>query len=278
MKKLFSIATALCAFTGAYTQYYYNDLMNLQETTELLRVLLKNRIKQVDVAAYEPDGTIVTDFILRQQLNAAEGVMFTYTKSSFSDASILKTVFDKTGNILEVVDSSDGGTTRTSYRYTGTLLTELTSSAQQEAQAKNQQQESRLYQYNEQGTPTGMVKITNGNETLKVEFVPEQNGMIGSEIWYKGKEKVETWYYYYDEQGRLTDVVRFNKKAQQMLPDYLFGYAENGKLTSKVAVQPVTGSFRIWQYTYNAQGLKATESILNKSRKPEGKLEYSYQQ
>ncbi|MCU0375699.1 MAG: hypothetical protein MUF24_10360 [Chitinophagaceae bacterium] len=277
MKKLFCIIAPLVAVANAHTQYYYNDLINLKETNQLLQLLLKNKVKQVEVSAFEPDGSAVTDFVLRQQINQSAGTMLTFSKSSFSDASILLTRYNAQGVVLEVVDSSDGGTTKTTYQYTGGLLTELTSSAQQEAQAKNQQHETRTYTYNEKGQPAGMVKITNGKESLRVTFVAEANGQIGTEVWYKGTEKVETWYYYYDDQGNMTDIVRFNKKAQQMLPDYLFGYNEEGKLTSKVAVQPVTGSFRIWQYAYNAQGLKATESILNKSRKPEGRLEYNYQ-
>ena len=278
MKKLFSIILTFLVTANNYAQYYYNDLVNLQETNQLLQTLLKYKIKQVEVNAFEPDGSAVPDFVLRQQINQNAGTMLTFSKSSFSDASILTTRFNKEGVVLEVVDSSDGGTTKTTYQYNSGMLTELTSSAQQEAQAKNQQRETRTYTYNEKGMPATMVKVTNGQESLKVSFVAEANGQITTEVWYKGTEKVETWYYYYDEQGHLTDIVRFNKKAQQMLPDYLFGYSEDGKLSSKVAVQPVTGSFRIWQYTYNNQGLKAAESILNKSRKPEGRLEYNYQQ
>jgi hypothetical protein len=278
MKKLFSLILTFSITANNHAQYYYNDLLNLQETNQLLQTLLKYKIKQVEVNAFEPDGTAVRDFVLRQQINQNAGTMVTFSKSSFSDASILTTRFNKEGVVLEVVDSSDGGTTKTTYQYNNGMLTELTSSAQQEAQAKNQHRETRTYTYNEQGIPTTMVKVTNGKESLKVSFVAETNGQIATEVWYKGTEKVETWYYYYDEKGHLTDIVRYNKKAQRMLPDYLFGYNEDGKLSSKITVQPVTGSFRIWQYTYNNLGLKAVESILNKNQKLEGRLEYNYQQ
>ena len=88
--------------------------------------------------------------------------------------------------------------------------------------------------------------------------------------------KMETWFYYYDEGNRLTDIVRYNAAAKKMLPDYLFGYDGQSNLSSKVTVQPGTGQFRIWQYKYNEGGLKTEETVLNRQRQPEGRLVYFY--
>ena len=62
-------------------------------------------------------------------------------------------------------------------------------------------------------------------------------------------------YYYYDNDGRLTDIVRYNQKAGRLLPDYVFEY-NSGRLSSMLFVPAGSTDYQKWIYSYDANGLK----------------------
>ena len=82
-----------------------------------------------------------------------------------------------------------------------------------------------------------MLKIMNGTDTTYVRFIPDEKGNIGEEHATRNGEALPIVYYYYDDNNRLTDIVRYNMKAQRLLPDNIFEYREDGKMTSLLAVQ-----------------------------------------
>ena len=110
---------------------------------------------------------------------------------------------------------------------------------------------------------------------MLVIFKPSENGPL-EEAWYYKGYKQETWYYYYDEKGRLTDIARYNPKAKKTLPDYIFEYDEDGDLSQQTVVMPITNFYRVWVYEYQENGLKKAESILKKGKEQEGRIIYSY--
>ncbi len=263
---------------NAFGQYFYTDILNTALNQKTFSTLQKERIKKVNVKAFDAEGDIIDDFILYQEIDAGKRTLTTYSKTNLSDASILQTNYNGTYKPILVSDSSAGATNKTRYIYdTKGLLISMQSQAMQAAQKENVVAEERKYFYNEKGSLDSMLRIKSATDTMVVKFVLEENGLPGEEQWFKRGEKIETWYYYYDSSNRLSDIVRFNTTANQMLPDYLFSYDETGKMTTKVSVTPGTNQFRIWQFLYNERGLKVEEKVLNKQRQPEGKLVYEYQ-
>jgi YD repeat-containing protein len=107
-------------------------------------------------------------------------------------------------------------------------------------------------------------------------FVAAENGRPGEEQWWKGQRRLETYFYYYDEQHRLTDIARFNKRAQRILPDLLFEYHPQGWLAKQVSVQANSNQYRTYRYSYDARGLKVKEEILNKQNQIEAVIFYTY--
>jgi hypothetical protein len=264
-------------YLPAKAQYFYNDILVTNENKLHFENLVSSKVKKVTVKAYQNDGEEIDDFILRQDIDLKGGSITTYSKTTFSDASILKTTFNNNRMPALVLDSAEGASTTTRYIYNNEgWITTMESSSVQPEQKENVVTETRQYFYNSKGMPEKMYRISGGTDTMTVIFTPAENGLPGEEAWYKAGEKIETWFYYYDEKNRLTDIVRYNAAAKKMLPDYLFGYNGDGNLSSKVTVQPGTGQFRIWQYKYNAGGLKTEETVLNKKRQPEGKMVYFY--
>ena len=96
------------------------------------------------------------------------------------------------------------------------------------------------------------------------------------ERWRKKGSLVENYFYYYNEQHKLTDIVRYNAKALRLLPDYLFAYDSNGTLIQLTQVPQGSSNYLVWNYVYAANGLKEKELCFNKQKQPVGRIEYSY--
>ena len=75
---------------------------------------------------------------------------------------------------------------------------------------------------------------------------------------------------------QVTDIVRFNLKAQRMLPDYVFEYDDAGKIISAIQVPQGSADYLIWNYFYNSAGLKIKELCFNKQKQLQGTIEYQY--
>jgi len=259
-------------------QYYFTDILSGADIQSHFSGLAKHKIKKITVNAYDANNEVVDDFILYQEVNANKKQLTTYSKTNLSDASILETLYNDKYFPLQVIDSSEGASTRTYYQYDSKgRLIQLASNSIQQEQAENKVTEKRIYYYSNTLTPDSMHRIKGSRDTMIVKFIPSENGLPGEEQWFKEGKKTETWYYYYDENNRLTDIVRFNAAARKMLPDYLFGYDEQGNMSSRITVQPGTGAFRIWQYQYDARGLKKEEQVRNRNRLVEGRMVYTYQ-
>lgn len=275
MKKLLVFFITTLPLHGLQAQYYYSDIVANAEASLNYQLLKKHGISKVTVSALEADGTAAEGFFLEQDLQGA--TLTTRSRSAFSDASILQSRFDAQARLQYTYDSSVASNNKIQYTYdeAGRLL-RIETQSMQDGQQQYIIGEVRQYVYRGTGTvPVEMQRIA-GKDTLYVRFNADANGLPATETWYKDGRKTEAWYYYYDEAGRISDIVRFSDAAGRMLPDYLFGYNAQGQVTSKVAVQPGTGVFRVWQYYYDARGLKTEETVMNKQRKPEGKLVYTY--
>ena len=84
------------------------------------------------------------------------------------------------------------------------------------------------------------------------------------------------FYYYYDDNKRLTDIVRYNVKARKLLPDYIFTYYAKGQLGSMLFVQEGSTDYNKWIYEYNEKGLRTKETCFTKQKELLGKIEYDY--
>jgi hypothetical protein len=121
-----------------------------------------------------------------------------------------------------------------------------------------------------------MLRIKNRRDTSYVNFKLDENGNVIEEQETRKGVKSDPVYYYYDANNRLTDIVRFNKKANRLLPEYMFEYSPSGQLVQKITVPANSDNYLIWRFQYSNQGLKTKEIIYNKLKKLTGKIEYQY--
>ena len=87
---------------------------------------------------------------------------------------------------------------------------------------------------------------------------------------------IENYYYYYNDKNWLTDIVRYNNKAKKMLPDFLYEYDTEGRVSKMIQVIAGGTNYNIWVYTYNSLGLKEKEVCYDKKKQLLGTVEYLY--
>ena len=263
--------------TQAQAQYFYNDILANKQAKENFLLLKTNEIKRVTVTSTDPDGMPTEGFAILQQINSKKNEMVTSTQSTISPVSIFSSSFTPTGNLLASQDSTENAVSQTTYSYgENDNLQKVTSQTHEPEKSVIKFSENRLYSF-DGSRPTSMIRIKNRKDTLKVEFIAEEHGLVGEERWIEKGKTIETYYYYYDANGRLTDIAHFNKTARRILPDYIFEYDTKGRITSMDAIVTGTNQYRNWRYSYDARGLKIKEIIYNKDKRAEGKVLYNYE-
>ncbi len=268
-----------CLVTKAHAQYYYNDILGNKQARDNYLLLKKNNIKKVTVTSSDPDGTPTEGFAILQEINASKNEMTTSTKSSMNPISILRTTYLSNNYPSATKDSTEASVSLTTYTYSDkneSNLSVIFSSTHEPEKSAIKFSEERHYSF--EGTlPKSMWRIKNGKDSLQVLFFTEEHGRIGEERWMQKGKLIETYYYYYDTNNHLTDIVRYNAKAKRLLPEYTFEYDELGRIMGMNAFISGTNQYRTWRYTYDDRGLKEKEVIFNKYKQIEGKIIYNYE-
>ncbi len=259
-----------------YSQYYFNDVLATQVSNDQYKLIRANKIKKVTALSYEPDNTVAEGFKLEQEisldgkkiiLNAITSGGKQETTTNQYDLNRLK----RTQSISNRIDS------RTEYTYTEKGLLQKIVFTSKDTALKSGTSEAHEYTYNETGLPVSMLRIKNGKDTMTVEFIKDEQGLIAEERWkIKGRE-IETYYYYYDAKKQLTDIVRFNSRLKKFLPDYLYEYDAFGRVSQMTQVSLSSASYIVWKYTYNDKGFKTEETGLDKEKNIVGKMVYTYE-
>jgi hypothetical protein len=257
-----------------YGQYYYNDILTTQQTNNQYLLLKKNHVQQVSAKSYEADGELTSDFQLEQNIlnNASEITTtssFPSTGKSESQSSYANDKLSKT------ITNSDKVQSTVLYSYDNNLLKSITTQTIDTFMNSSSQEVHQWFYENDK--PTKMLLIKNNNDTTTVEFKIDEHGDVGEERWRKKGRIVENYFYYYNDQHKLTDIVSYNAKAQRLLPDFLFEYDNNGTLIKFTQIPQGSADYLVWQYVYLQNGLKQKELCFNKQKQPVGSIEYHYQ-
>jgi antitoxin component YwqK of YwqJK toxin-antitoxin module len=255
-------------------QYYYSDIIANKQTNQQFALLKKQKIKEVSAISYESNNLPSPDFSLTQTINPSYTTVFTRTLSATLKSALIATY--ENDKLIKSADSSSGAINITTYEYdsSGKLVTVASTSNDEDGSFSVA--EKHLWHYNNKGEPQQMLKIKNETDTLVVEIIVDSTGKVIEEKWRKNNRTSEVYYYYYDVTNRLTDIVRYNRKAKALLPDFLFEYDEKGLIRQMVQVQNGTTGHLTWKYQYAANGLKQREYCYNKNKQLLGKFEYRY--
>lgn len=256
-------------------QYYYKDIIGTRETAELINTYRNNKVGRVLLTSYDESNTRISDFFVEQEFSIAQQTLKTTTRSDITNASTLTAYFDADGRVIKTVDSSSTviSTSLYSYNSQGQLISIVSASVDSFKTANETEQHIWLYNNNK---IRSMLRIKNKRDTIYVNFKFDENGNISEEQEIRKGVKGEPVYYFYNDTNHLTDIVRYNKKAKRLLPEYMFEYSSSNQVIQKITVPANGDAYLIWRYQYNAQGLKTKEVIYNKQKQLTGKIEYQY--
>ncbi len=255
-------------------QYYYNDIILQQANANNHALLVLNNANIVTAKSYNEYNEIVERFSYKKELRKKGVEVYTSTEIPTGGISITWEFYD--GNLLKkVIDSTEKIKTTTLFSYTQNNMPTTIQITYDDAAMDIHATEQHLWIYHE-NTPTTMYRIKDISDTMVVRFKVE-NSKVMEEIWLRNGREAERYYYYYNEQNQISDIVRFNVLAQRLLPDFTYDYNASGYLT--LMRQMVTGgtNYNAWVYEYNDKGLKQTEKLFSKENNLLGTIIYTCQ-
>ncbi len=270
LQALFFLLTAV----PVRSQYYYKDILDTRQTQLTWKSYFANKVKKVNILSTERNGEPTPGFECTQTVSPDYHTIQTFTKSADVQPSVLFSSYDANGRLIKTEDTSDTYKSTTIYNYNDAGEIDTIINTSLETDNKLMTNEKHIWTYNN-GKAVLMLKIKNVSDTTIVNFTSDEKGNIIEERAVHQKENLPAVYYYYDNDQRLTDIVRYNEKAQRLLPDYIFGYGTEG-IASMIFVPAGSDDYERWIYEYDSRGLKSAETCFNKRKEIMAKIIYQY--
>lgn len=275
MKRSFAGIAALFISLCGYSQHYYNDIISNQASNASYKLLKQSNATQVRGISYEADDTETPNFKLQQELSRDKKKLTTTTNTSSNVTAVTVSLFEN-DRLKQTTDTSGGVKQVTDFYYDNEgKVTRIVSQSIDPEHGGNTVEESQWF-YKPDGTFSHMFRIKNKVDTVKVTLIYDEKNNLAEEQWRRNSRLVETYYYYYNDNKQLTDIVRYNTKAKQMLPDFTFDYDEKGRVSQMFQTLQGTSAYLVWKYTYNENGLKIKEVCFDKTKRLVGRVEYTY--
>ncbi|HEV8271305.1 MAG TPA: hypothetical protein VGQ04_08365 [Chitinophagaceae bacterium] len=274
MKKL-PFLLLLLLFFHANSQYYYKDLVAAADITRLMKTYTANNVKKVTARGITPEGAATPDF---SEVGEINGTVLKVTTNNNKAISTLKYSFNEGGLLVSAVDSTLNVKSTSTYSYdaNGRIISISNSATDADSSGDFSQTETHQYLYKD-GKLDKMWRIINKTDSMEVRFVTDESGNVTEERNFKRGVLADPVYYYYDDRNRLTDIVRFNYKANRLLPDYLFEYDNNDRVIQKITTTSGNNlGYLTWRYLFDEKGLKTKEALFNKDKQLQGRIDYSY--
>lgn len=260
------------SFAGR-AQFYYKDVITIQQTNAQWSALKNNRIRTVTVQSYEPDNKLTEGLNVQQRVS--DNQLVTSTQSLANGSSELTATYNAAGRLTQTIDTSEDFHSVTTYNYDAngrvSNITNLSRSGEFTTT------EVHAWTYDAAGKPQQMLRIRNNSDTTFVSFVYEGKDVPVEEHATRKAGKEPDIFYYYDDKNQLTDIVRYSQRARRLLPTHIFSYDAQGRVAAMMLVPEGSNDYQRWYYDYDARGLKLKERAYNKQQQPLGRVEYSYQ-
>jgi YD repeat-containing protein len=275
MKELIGFLSLLLLIHPGIAQYYYKDIIVPRQTAAQWKGYKENRVREVTISSFEGNGQPTEGFVGKITIADDFSQIATYTRSDENQASTLLARYNNLGMLTGSIDTSDRFQSTTEYKYDGQghIVTITNYSLETDNQVKESEQHIWIYDPN--GIAQMMFKIKESTDTTFIRFIADEKGNITEERQVHHQDSLPVIYYYYDEQNRLTDIVRYNARARRLLPDYIFEYNSSGQINSMLVV-PEGNDYQKWIYEYNDHGLKSRENCFGKGKELLGRIEYDY--
>ncbi len=202
-------------------------LVLTRQTFGQMQRLKESGVHTVLLTSFESDNQPTEGFSGSQSVNNNYTQLNTSLASAVGGTSLLISYFNTAGLLVKTVDTTDGATSVTEYFYNAKNQVErIVNNATSKGQAT--EKEEHLVIYGSDGKPVKMFRVKNNNDTTYVSFVTDESGNIAEENSIRKGIKLPSFFYYYNEENKLTDIATYNIKAKRLLPVYVFDYNEMG--------------------------------------------------
>jgi len=274
MKKLPFLLLLLFYF-AANSQYYYKDIVAAADITRLMKTYTANNIQKISAKGITPEGSPSSEF---SEVGEVNGTTLKVTTNNNKAISTLKFNFNDRGQLINSVDSAINIKSLSTYTYDANGKIISISNAATDADSSGDFSQTEVHQYiYKDGKLDRMWRIINKKDSLEVRFGTDEHGNVIEERNFRRGVLADPIYYYYDDRNRLTDIVRFNYKANRLLPDFLFEYDDNDRVIQKITTTSGNNlGYLTWRYLFDEKGLKTKEALFNKDKQLQGRIDYSY--
>lgn len=267
--------------SGIQAQYYYNDLFSIKQLEAKQNSYQANRVKQVNETALLTGGQKQPDY---QQWTRISIHADTFWQQKNKEQLTITTclVFEKNGKLKGVIENQPDLRNNTIYERSASGSVSIIETDFFDSTMDFRDHEIHRWFYNEKGMPQVMWRLAeqfDGRmDTTEIRFTLDSAGRVAEERSYRKGKETGFFYYYYNESGQLTDIVRYNDKWNRLLPDLMFEYDEQGNLIQKMQLTSSRDmTYLIWRYGYDKKRLMYEEALFNEKKEHTGSIRYSYE-
>ncbi len=257
-------------------QYYFNDILSIKSGNEQYLQLRKNKVRKIKAISFDADNSLTDGFFLEEDISLDGKKVVLHSILSGGRESVTNRYFEM-GRLKRIQTFSNRIENRTDFSYSDNGLLQKLVLTTMDTVQKTGLTELHEWTFGEAKQPQSMLRIKNGSDTTLVSCKTDEDGLVIEEQWKKNGRTQETWYYYYNAKKQLTDIVRYNAKLKKLVPDFIYEYDANGRVSQMTQLSFGSGDYIIWKYVYNELGLKKTEAGFDKSKQLVGRIEYSYE-
>lgn len=280
--KILLLPVTLLTSLALQAQYYYNDIIGTQETNNLMKSYVANKVKTVSATGYDNRGVKATDFSEFQEVKENGRVLKNSSINNFNK-TVVYSRFDEKGRVINITDSSTAIQSSTTYTYDATGRVSQILNVVKDSASDFDHSETHQWFYSISGKPEKMWRILNNTgaentiDSLEVRFITDEDGNTAEEKTFKKGVETSYLYYYYDDRNRLLDIVRYNTRLRKLMPDIMFEYDEKDNIAQKTTTtSSLHLGYLIWRYIYDEKGLKTKEVLFNNDKQITGKIEFTY--
>jgi hypothetical protein len=268
--------------TFVHGQRYYQDIINAKTLGDRMKDYLSNKVTSITATGYDGDGRKSNEFNEWQYIDADKYALRIITRTG-TQINRQRYQFDASLRLLAVYDSAGQIKTTTTYSYDGNNNITSIKTATSDSLSDFNEVTEHAWKYNAAGKPEKMWRVLNGKDSIEYRFATDEKGNVTDERQFRWNKAVELIYYYYNDNGTISDIVRYDKSVEQLLPDQVFEYDENNRMIQRTTlVSIVWRDFLIWRYIYNDKGLKTKEAMFSKAKDEtgrnvlKGRIDYVY--
>ena len=259
-----------------FCQYYYNDITDAQAIGKRMKNYITLKVKTITATGYDSRGTKTADYNEWQEIDAGKKIL-KITSRNGQQVSRQYYQYDDQNRLSGITDTSGDIKSNTVYNYDKNNNIILIETNTKDSLQDFTETVAHQYQYNPEGKPVKLWRIINGKDSSEYRFTLDEKGNVADEQLFRRDVGIDPVYYYYDDKNRLTDIVRFNKKAKKLLPSIMFEYDESNRIIQKMTILSSNNpDYVIWLYIFNDKGLKTKEALFNKQKELTGRIEYAY--